>query len=123
MLFGLPLLAAAAASAAFARWLAALRLVWLRLGLGAAGGCLLALALGAYMLRELRGSDTYSMYWLPCPITGVLLGLSFTGIWRLSRSWTAMVVRGIAEPGAAPNGGPAASSERSEAGEGPASVS
>jgi hypothetical protein len=44
----------------------------------------------------------FSMYWLPCPITGVLLGLCFTGIWRLSQGWAAMLVRGIAEPGGAP---------------------
>lgn len=105
LLFGLPLLAIAAGSAAFARWLATLRSIWLRLGLGAGLGCVLGLALGAYMLRELRGLEAYGMYWLPCPVTGGLLGLAFTGIRRLSRSWAAVITKGIAEPAGGADGG------------------
>jgi hypothetical protein len=97
VLFGLPLLAAAAASAAFAQWLSSLRPIWFRLGFGAVVGCLLGLALGAFMLRELRGSEAHGMYWLPCSITGGLLGLSLTGIWRLSRSWATVISRRTAE--------------------------
>ena len=123
LIFGLPLLAVAAGSAALARWLAALRHIWLRLGLGAGMGCVLGLALGAYMLRELHASEAYPMYWLPCPITGSLLGLAFTGIWRLSRSWAAVITKGVAEPGASPNGGPAERFGNSGVGGGPPSVS
>jgi hypothetical protein len=123
LLFGLPLLAAAAASAAFARWLSSIRLIWFRLGFGAVVGCLLGLALGAFTLRELHGSEAYAVYWSPCPITGGLLGLSFTGIWRLSRSWATAITRRTAEPGAAPNGGPATPLGNSGVPEGPPSVS
>jgi len=103
LFFGIPLLLAAAGSAVFARWLAALRSVWLRLALGGGLGCVLGLALGAYLLRELRGSEAFDLFWLPCPVTGALLGLAFTGIWRVSRGWAALVTKATAEPGASPN--------------------
>ncbi len=99
LIFGLPLLAVAAGSATFARSLAAVRSTWLRRGLGAGLGCVFGLALGAYLLLELRGSEGFGMYWLPCPVVGALLGLAFTGIWRLACRWAAVVTRGIAESG------------------------
>ncbi len=102
LVFGMPLLVVAAVSAAFARLLAALRSIWLRLGLGAGLGSVLGLALGAYMLRELRGSEDFGLYWRACPVVGAFLGMALTGIWRLSRGWAAVVTRQIAEP-AAPN--------------------
>jgi hypothetical protein len=114
LVFGLPLLGVAAASAAYARWLSKAARFGHRLGLGAAGGCLLGLALGTYMLSGLRGSDAFGTYWFPCPITGALLGACFTGLWRLSYKAAAAVVVGINEPSTTTDPGPAAPSATSK---------
>jgi hypothetical protein len=99
LLFGLPLLATSAASAAAALWLSKLKFIWWRFALGTVLGSLLGLALGQFILRELRNSEAYSMFWSPCLIVGGLIGLLLTSIWRLSDRWACKINNGITRRG------------------------
>ena len=83
-LCSLPLLAASAVSAGLGLWLSHLGSVWWRLALGAVIGCILGVALEDYFLWDLRVSETYQTFSIPCSFEGVIIGVCSPCIWRLS---------------------------------------
>ena len=86
MLCSLPLLAASAVSAGLGWWLSKLDSPWWRPAVGAVVGCILGVALEKYFLWDLRVSETYQTFSIPCSFEGVIIGVCSPYIWRVAAS-------------------------------------
>jgi hypothetical protein len=115
VLFSFSLLIACAAATFVAVQVSRRRLLFQRLGLGALAGAGIGALLGGYIATKLAqdaaavgdssgGSKELIMAGL---ITGAVLGLLFSSLWRLSCSWAYAVSRGLFHQAASPSAGAA----------------